>query len=66
MKTLLTEACRPYDVDNYGQKEPVDIWEIIHRLTPYETQRLALALAMHKPDVFEARILEFWAKRARA
>jgi hypothetical protein len=63
MTKLLTEPCRPYDMDYYRSKDPVDVWEIVRRLTPYQIQRLAIALAMHKPDVFEERILQFWAER---
>lgn len=59
---LLTEPCQPYDLGP-GRDCPVELWAIVDRLTEHQARRLALALAVHRPDVFEERILEFSAGR---
>ena len=66
MKEILTQPCRPYDTENRDpvtdeRVEPVDVQAIIGRLTPSELRRLAIALAIHRSDVFEERVLGFWA-----
>ncbi len=64
MKELLTEPCRPYDL--YPGPDAVDLDVILGRLSSWQIRRLAIALALHRPDVFEERILQFWADRRQA
>lgn len=59
---LLTEPCRPYDLGP-GRDNPVDLWAIINRLDAHQVRRLALALAIHRPDIFEERLLDLAAGR---
>ena len=57
----LTEPCSPYNMRRPGQRDPISVYEILGRLGPRKVEDLAMALAIHRPDIFEERILE-WAR----
>ena len=57
-----TEACQPYSRFP-ASDPPADIWEIVDRLTEKELKDLVVAFSIHKPVMFEARLLQIWAER---
>lgn len=59
----VAEPCHPYDMNRPGQPDPVNVWEIVDRLTEYELRRLAIAVAIQDPGLFEQRLMEFSAGR---
>jgi hypothetical protein len=57
----LTEACAPYDT--WRNPEPVEIWEIVDRLTPAELRIMAISYALQASAPFERKLLQLWAAR---
>lgn len=58
----LTEPCEPYKIRS-DLSSAVSLDEIIDRLPEWQVRRLAVSLAIFRPDVFEERILNFAAGR---
>ena len=60
MKTV-PRACAPYDMGP-GRAAPVDLWNMISRLTEQELRELAIGYSVHAPRFFETQLMEFGAR----
>jgi len=59
----LTDPCSPYE-RGHGN-DPVNIWEIIDRLSPQEQRSMVMAFSVHAKAAFEDKLLRLWAARQR-